>query len=315
MGSVPCTRVGHELVGGQALVEGVMIRQGPRWAAAARRPDGTIATTSRTSVPALAATRSIPVVRGIGALIDSVRIGLDAMRWSREQSADPTDDRVVGGARERLVVGAVVVGVVVAFLVLPIGAAALLRPIVGRGWGAAVTEGVVRLGLFVAYLAMLSRLPGVRRTLGYHGAEHMVIAAHEHGDDRTIDSAWDHSVRHPRCGTDFFLLIFVISIVAFALVGHLPAAALVASRILLAPVIVGVAYEVLRLGGTSSHGGLASALSAPGLFLQRFTTRTPDDAQVAVALAALDELLPPAPPRRPSTSETTANASVGHRIA
>lgn len=120
----------------------------------------------------------------------------------------------------------------------------------------------------------------------------MVIAAHEHGERRDIDSARDHSVRHPRCGTDFFLLIFVISIVAFALVGHLPAAWLVASRIALAPVVVGVAYEILRLGGTSSHDGLAAVLAAPGLFLQRFTTRQPSDAQIAVALAALDELVP-----------------------
>ncbi|HQF95073.1 MAG TPA: DUF1385 domain-containing protein [Microthrixaceae bacterium] len=287
--------MGHELVGGQALVEGVMIRQGPRWAAAARRPDGSIATTTRHAAPAFAATRGIPVVRGIGALVDSVRIGLAAMRWSREETTDPTsaDAAPVGGARERVVVLGVVAGVLAAFLLVPLAIAALARPVVGTGWGAAVVEGLVRLALFVAYLAMLSTLPGVRRTLEYHGAEHMVIAAHEHGEDRTIDSAWDYSVRHPRCGTDFFLLIFVISIVAFALVGHLPAAALVLSRILLAPVVVGVAYEILRLGGTSEHDGLAAALSAPGLFLQRFTTRQPDDAQIAVALAALDELLPP----------------------
>lgn len=272
-----------------------MIRQGPRWAAAARRPDGSIATTTRHAAPAFAATRGIPVVRGIGALVDSVRIGLAAMRWSREETTDPTSAAAapVGGARERVVVLGVVAGVLAAFLLVPLAIAALARPVVGTGWGAAVVEGLVRLALFVAYLAMLSTLPGVRRTLEYHGAEHMVIAAHEHGEDRTIDSAWDYSVRHPRCGTDFFLLIFVISIVAFALVGHLPAAALVLSRILLAPVVVGVAYEILRLGGTSEHDGLAAALSAPGLFLQRFTTRQPDDAQIAVALAALDELLPP----------------------
>lgn len=287
--------VGHELVGGQALVEGVMIRQGPRWAAAARRPDGTIATTSRTTVPAFGPTRGVPILRGMGALVDSLRIGMAAMRWSREESTDPeAGDAPVGGVRERVVVLTVVGGVLAAFLLLPLGAAALARPAVGSGWGAAVVEGLVRLALFVAYLALLSQLPGVRRTLEYHGAEHMVIAAHEHGEARSIDSAWDYSVRHPRCGTDFFLLIFVISIVAFALVGHLPAAALVLSRILLAPVVVGVAYEILRLGGTSHHRGVAAALSAPGLFLQRFTTRRPDDTQIAVALAALDELLPEA---------------------
>lgn len=290
--------MGHELVGGQALVEGVMIRRGPRWAAAARRPDGSIATTSQVAPPALPATRAIPVLRGVGALVDSLRIGLAAMRWSREESLAPSGFDIEGApepvspARERVVVASVVVAVLAVFLLVPLGAAALARPWAGTGWGAATVEGVARLALFVAYLAMLSRLPGVRRTLEYHGAEHMVIAAYEHGEDRTIDSARDYSVRHPRCGTDFFLLIFVISILAFAAVGHLPAAWLVLSRVLLAPVVVGIAYEVLRAGGTSDHAGLAKVLSAPGLFLQRYTTREPSDDQIAVAIAALDVLVP-----------------------
>ena len=291
-------RVAHDLVGGQALVEGVMIRRGEHWAAAARCVDGSIATTARTSAPALAPIRSIPVLRGMGALVDSVRIGLAAMAWSRAVSGPSTGDDPANEATnptsggERLVVLGIVGGVLAAFLLLPLGAAALAEPWVGRGVGAALVEGGARLALFVAYLAMLSRLPGVRRTLEYHGAEHMVIAAYEHSEDRSIDSARDFSVRHPRCGTDFFLLIFVISIVAFALVGHLPAAWLVLSRIALAPVVVGVAYEILRAGGTSTHDGLARALSAPGLFLQRFTTREPSDDQIAVALAALDTLVP-----------------------
>jgi len=292
--------VGHELVGGQALVEGVMIRQGQRWAAAARRPDGTIATVAHEAPLALAPIRGVPLLRGVGALVDSLRIGMAAMRWSREETADPEAPATpVGSVRERLVVVGVVGAVLAAFLLLPLGAAASARPYVGTGWGAAVVEGVVRLLLFVAYLAMLAMLPGIRRTLEYHGAEHMVIAAHEHFEDRSIDGARDYSVRHPRCGTDFFLLIFVISIVAFAAVGHLPAGWLVVSRVLLAPVVVGVAYEVLRLGGTSSHAGLSAVLSTPGLFLQRFTTREPEDAQIAVALAALEELIPA---RRPVTT-------------
>jgi uncharacterized protein YqhQ len=168
--------------------------------------------------------------------------------------------------------------------------ATTLNPLVGAGIGEAVVEGVARLGLFVGYLALLSRLPGVRRTLEYHGAEHMVIAAHEHGEDRTIDSARDYSVRHPRCGTDFFLLIFVISIVVFALVGDLPAVELVLSRVVLAPVVVGVAYEALRAGG--HDGDFARVLAIPGIALQRFTTREPSDDQIAVALAALEELVP-----------------------
>lgn len=283
--SVPCSDMAAELVGGQALIDGVMIRRGTRWAAAVRRPDGTIATTSTDTEHALAALGPVPVLRGVGALVDSVRIGLAAMRWSRTHTS-PEEPH---GPKERAVVALVVTGVVAAFLLVPLGIAALVTPLVGDGFGMAVVEGVVRLALFVAYLAMLSRLPGVRTTLEYHGAEHMVVAGHEHGVPRTVAAARRHSVRHPRCGTDFFLLIFVISIVAFALVGPLPAVALVASRVLLAPVVVGVAYEVLRAGG-AGHSSWSHALAAPGLWLQRFTTREPSDDQIEVAIAALDAL-------------------------
>ena len=288
--------VGHELVGGQALVEGVMIRRGPIWSAAARRADGTITTTIRTVEPALAPIRSIPLLRGSGALIDSISIGAAAMRWSRHESGTGTSAGTSAGpgtadlgssARERVVVAAVVVAVLAAFLFIPLAVAAGAAPVVGRGLGAAAVEGLVRLALFVGYLAGLSRLPGIQRVLEYHGAEHMVIAAYEHQEPPTVASARAHSPRHPRCGTDFFLLIFVISILAFALVGHLPVAWLVASRVLLVPVVVGVAYEVLRFGGTSSHGRMAGWFAAPGLMLQRFTTRQPEDGQIEVALAAL----------------------------
>ena len=281
----------QDLVGGQALIEGVMVRRGPQWAAACRCPDGSIATTLSTSEPALKPIRSIPLLRGMGALVDSLRIGMTAMRWSKEH-AELDDEKPVSPLKERVVVFSVVSAVLAVFLLVPLGAAALLHDAVGDGTGAAIVEGLVRLALFIAYLAMLSRLPGVRRTLEYHGAEHMVIAAHEHGVERGIAPARAFSVRHPRCGTDFFLLIFVISIVAFAVVGALPAVWLIVSRVLLAPVVVGIAYEILRAGGTSHHTRLAAVMSAPGLMLQRFTTREPTDDQIEVALAALETLSP-----------------------
>lgn len=284
--------MGQDLVGGQALVDGVMVRQGEVWSAAVRRADGSIVTTTETTVPALAPIRGVPFIRGIGALVDSIRIGMGAMRWSRSVSEAGTGEVAAGPTpfRERIVVAGVVTGVVAGFLLIPLVIAWAAGPLVGEGLGASATEGVARLGMFVAYLALISRLPGIRRTLEYHGAEHMVIAAYEHSEPPTIASARRYSPRHPRCGTDFFLLIFVLSIVAFALVGELPAVWLVVSRIVLAPVVVGVAYEVLRAGGTSSHAGLASVLSGPGLWLQRFTTREPTDDQIEVALEALSTL-------------------------
>lgn len=279
-----------DLVGGQALVEGVMVRRGDRWGAAARRADGSIATTLQTARLALPRTRRVPVLRGVGALIDSVRIGLSAMEWSRRESAE-SGTSTAPTARERAVVGLVVTGVVSVFLFVPVVAAAAAAPLIGRGVAASVAEGLVRLALFVGYLWLLSGLPGIRRTLEYHGAEHMVIAAYEHGAMPTIDQARCHSPRHPRCGTDFFLLIFAVSIVVFAAVGALPAVWLLISRVALAPVTVGISYEILRIGGGHGHGVLARSMAAPGLFLQRFTTRLPDDAQIEVARAALMALV------------------------
>lgn len=281
-----------DLVGGQALVDGVMIRQGQRWAAAVRTHDGTIATTTRVAAPALAPIRGIPFLRGMGALVDSLRVGMTAMSWSRAETEAASGGSPEGPSmRERVTVVAVVGAVLAAFVVLPLGAAALWTAVGGWSAAAPLIEGVVRLALFVAYLALISALPGIRTTLEYHGAEHMVVAGHEHGAPPTIAGTRAFDIRHPRCGTDLFLLIFVVSIVAFALVGELPAAWLVASRVLLTPVVVGVAYEILRAGGTVASPVAARLLSAPGLALQRFTTAEPSDEQIEVALSALDALL------------------------
>jgi len=271
----------EQLVGGQALIDGVMIRRGQRWAAASRLEDGSLVTAIRTVPLALAPVRGVPVIRGIGALIDSLRVGAAAMRWSGDQRGDSP----VRTTRDRLVVVGVVGIVVATFLLVPLSIGARVSSATGWSWMLGPVEGVVRLGFFVAYLAMLSRLPGVRSTLEYHGAEHMTIAAHEHGRARGVRAVREFSVRHPRCGTDFFLLIFAVSIVVFSLVGTLPAGWLVVSRVLGLPVIVGISYEILRAGGQHS------LLARPGLFLQRFTTAEPTDAQIEVALAALIALL------------------------
>ena len=277
-------------MGGQALVDGVMMRRGDVWAGAVRDPDGEIQTIRRSHRPALPALRRWPLLRGMGALVDSLRLGLTAMRWSRRiTEGDTAEDSTPW--RERLTVLAVVSVVLAAFLLVPLGAAA-----VAVDWGVpsalgALVEGLVRLGLFIAYLAMISRMPGLAATLQYHGAEHMTIAGYEHGAPRTVEATRAHSERHPRCGTDFFLLIFVVSIVVFAVLGELPVTWLVISRIVAAPVIVGISYEILRAAGTSSHAWLARILGAPGLALQRFTTAEPTDDQIDVAIAALETLL------------------------
>jgi len=271
----------EQLVGGQALIDGVMIRRGQRWAAASRLADGTIATHVAVAPLALERLRGVPVLRGVGALVDSLRIGSSAMRWSTDQRGDSP----VRTTRDRLVVAGVVGIVVSTFLLVPLAIGSGVTAATGWSWTLGPVEGVVRLAMFVAYLALLSILPGVRSTLEYHGAEHMTIAAHEHRSACGVAAIRRFSVRHPRCGTDFFLLIFAVSIVVFSLLGALPAGWLVLSRIAGLPLVVGISYEILRAGGQHS------LLARPGLFLQRFTTAEPTDDQIEVALAALLALL------------------------
>lgn len=281
-----------------------MMRRGEWWSAAVRRADGSIATIRATAPPTLPRLATVPVLRGLNALVDSLRIGLRAMAWSREQAESRAST-----AGERFVVGFVVVAVVTAFLWIPLLVAAPVASHLGPLAGS-LTEGVVRLGLFVAYLAAISSMPGIRRTLEYHGAEHMVIAASEHaehdgpasearghvdgsrepGERLNVVAARRHDVRHPRCGTDFFFLMFAMAILVFAAVGDLPLLWLGVSRLVLGPLVVGVSYEVLRWSGVRGDSAFGRWLAAPGLALQRFTTRQPDDSQIEVALSAFHAL-------------------------
>jgi uncharacterized protein YqhQ len=275
----------EDLVGGQAIFEGVMVRQGRRWAAAARRDDGTIAVTDGSVGARAAWWWKVPVLRGALAAADSVKVGLDATRWSQSLTRDEADRTPVG---ERVTAVAIGLAVVALFLLAPTSLAHLA---VGHTWATSLVEGAILLGLFAAYLWLLGRFPSIRRTFGYHGAEHMCVAAWEHHGRVSAESARRHSVRHPRCGTDLLLMVVAVSIVVFHfLPGGLTPAALVA-RLVLLPVVAGVAYELLRLGGTSHSSAVRRVLSAPGLAAQHLTTATPDDGQLEVALAAMSHLM------------------------
>jgi uncharacterized protein YqhQ len=153
----------------------------------------------------------------------------------------------------------------------------------------------VRLLLFTGYLVLIGRSPGIARTFAYHGAEHMVISAHEHGAPMTVDGVRPFSVRHARCGTDFLLLVVVVAIVVFSFVGDASWPVLIATRVLGLPVVAGLAYEVLKLAKRRPDSRLVKVLTAPGLALQAMTTRQPDDAQLEVALAALAAVRQPDP--------------------
>ncbi|MFP5319564.1 MAG: DUF1385 domain-containing protein [Acidimicrobiia bacterium] len=277
-------------LGGQALIEGVMVRAGGRWAAAARRPDGTIVTTEA-EVPGWALSgRGVPVVRGMIALVATIGLGMKALSWSRSVAEEePTPKGTVVAAT--LVSIAVFVSV---FALVPALVARLAADrVAGGGVLFALAEALTRVALFVGYVAAIGRLPGIRRTFEYHGAEHKAIAAQEHGDELTVERVSRYSPLHARCGTDFLVLVAVVAIAAFALVSPESWLLLAASRVLLLPVVAGVAYEVLRVSDRPVPARWLKPLMAPGLAVQGLTTRPPSDDQVEVAIVAVQAAVAP----------------------
>jgi uncharacterized protein YqhQ len=278
-------------VGGQALLEGVMMRAGDRWGAAARRPDGVIVTTGD-AVPSWArATDRVPIVRGAVAMVETIMVGLRALKWSA-QVADPADEAPVSSRSLALTTAVALAVFAAVFAVIP---AAVARGLDLHGVGFAVAEAGVRLGLFAAYLLLMGRSPGIQRTFAYHGAEHMTIAAHEHAADLTVDGVRPFSTRHARCGTDFLLLVVVVAIVVFSFVGDASWPVLIATRVVGLPLVAGLAYEVLKLAKRRPDSRVVAVLTAPGLALQALTTRPPSDDQIEVAIAALAVVLEPVP--------------------
>ncbi len=287
-------------LGGQAVIEGVMMRAGGRWAVAARRPDGRVVT-HRDTVPAWAlALRRVPLARGVVALAATVGLGTRALSWSRNVAEG-------GPPSRRSVIVATLVSVVVFVSVFALAPAAAARRLAGEGPVFAVVEGVARLALFVAYVAAIGRLPGIRRTFEYHGAEHKAIAAQEAGDELTVERVQRYSARHARCGTDFLVLVAVVAVAVFAFVSPESPWALAASRVLLLPVVAGVAYEILRVSDRPAAARWLAPLTAPGLAVQRLTTRPPADDQVEVALVALRAVLGSDDPEHPGQAHQLQN--------
>ena len=290
-------------LGGQAVIEGVMIRAGRRWAVAARRPDGRIAC-HRGVVPRWAgALAKVPVVRGALALVATVSLGMKALSWSREVAEGEGGEQA--SPRSALLAAAASIAILIAlFAVIPAVAARAVTGGHGPVFGA--TEALLRLALFVGYVAAIGRLPGIRRTFEYHGAEHAAVAAYEAGVPLEVATVRRFSPRHARCGTDFLVLVAVVAVAVFALVSPAAWWALLLSRVLLLPGVAGLAYELLRLSGRPGASRWLRPLLAPGMAVQRLTTRPFTDDQVEVALAAVAAALDPeaerptSPPGRPA---------------
>jgi uncharacterized protein YqhQ len=283
-------------IGGQAVLEGVMMRGPSNWSLAVRKPDGEIAQLNRTIDSVMARHRifRLPIIRGVIALGESLAIGFRALAISANYAAqDEGEDEEVSTEIGR--------GALIFAFAIAIGFALLLfkvTPALVTSWlpiettGAfVVVEGLIRVTIFILYLAVISLLPDLRRVFEYHGAEHKAINAYEAGEELEPATVQRFSLIHPRCGTAFLLWVMVIAIFVFAFFGQPAWYWLITSRILLLPVIAGIAYELIRFAGKHTDNRILMTLLAPGLWLQRLTTREPTLDQLEISISALKEVL------------------------
>ena len=284
-------------IGGQAVLEGVMMRGPSNWAVAVRKPNGQIAEVCRPieSVMKRHWFFRLPIVRGVVALGESLAIGFRALSISANYAA-AEDNELAEAEQQELsraaIVFAFLIAIGFAISVFKVGPALLadLLPISSGVWFV-IVEGVIRVTVFVLYLFLISLLPDLRRVFEYHAAEHKAINAYEAGEELEPERVQRFSLIHPRCGTAFLLWVMVIAIFVFAFFGRLPWYWLIATRILLLPVIAGLAYELIRFAGKHTDNRVVMTLLAPGLWLQRLTTREPTLDQLEVSIRALREVL------------------------
>lgn len=294
----------RQSIGGQALIEGIYMRGPERGCMAVRQPDGEIyIETEPVSLPPL---RKIPILRGAASMVDSLLKGYKSLMksadiaFSGEEAGE--ESRFEGWLRKKFgervfngigAVGAVLGGVlsIVLFLIVPTLITGLINRLVPLGGWVAAVEGVLKILIFIGYLALVTRMKDIRRVFEYHGAEHKSVACYETKEELTVENVRKHSRFHPRCGTSFIFLILIVSIVIFSFVPFENTWLRAGVKLLLIPVIMGISYEILRYVGR--HGNrVAKILAAPGMWVQRLTTFEPDDGQMEVAIAALCEVIP-----------------------
>jgi uncharacterized protein YqhQ len=289
--------------GGQAVIEGVMMRGRKSMAVAVRNPQGQIVLHEEPLTAKIYTSRwgQWPFIRGLGLLWDALGLGMRALFWSAEVSAQEEDGEPVSFS------GPVAWTTLATSLLFAVGLFFLLPTLLSRFLAAtvndhplvdAVFEGVIRLVLFVAYLWAIGRIPEIERVFGYHGAEHKTINAYEDQAPLRVADVQRYSVQHTRCGTSFLLYVLVISIVLFAPLTFsgveptwLALLLRLITRLLLVPIVAGIAYEIIRFSTAHQENPLMRWLIAPGLALQKLTTREPDDEMVACAIAALEPVL------------------------
>jgi len=279
------------LYGGQAVIEGVMIRGRRTVALACRKPNGDIYRYREPLRSPLVRSRlaRLPFVRGVVVLWESLDYGIRMLMRSAEVQLDQEEQLGTGG--NTLIMGVALGGALLLFIGVPYLATSLARAVIPSSVVLNVTEGLIRLALLVGYLVAISFLPDVRRVFAYHGAEHMTIHAFEHGDPLTPERIEPYPTAHPRCGTAFLLLVVVVSIAIFAFLPRVNLLVDLVVRLLLVIPVASISYEALRLGAAHERSPLMRLLVVPGLLLQGVTTRRPDARMIEVAVASLEEAI------------------------
>ena len=290
-------------IGGQAVLEGIMMRHGDDYAVAVRKPDGEICVQKEEyhSVIKWKALTKIPFIRGVFNFIDSMVLGIKTLMFSAEFYEDEeevksekelTEEEIAKKEKQEkwmmnVTVAISVVIAVAVFMVLPYFLSLLLKPLMPSYHLRTLVEGFVRIGIFILYIALISRMDDIQRTFMYHGAEHKCINCIEHGLPLTVDNVRISSRQHKRCGTSFLFFVLAISIILLMLIQVESPLMRVIVRIALIPVIAGISYEVLKLAGRSENP-IINLLSRPGLAIQKLTTKEPDDSMIEVAIQAVE---------------------------
>lgn len=267
-----------------------MVRGPHSTTVAVRGPDGVIVTRSELNSAGLAAdVRRVPLLRGIVTLAETLAFGVRSLYWSARVAAGRKDERISGG--EVALAAAAMSGAAVVFIAGPVFLTTWMERIGADSLVISATEGVVRIGMLIGYIAFIGRLPEVQRVFAYHGAEHRTIHAWEHGARLDVDSVRAFRNEHPRCGTAFLLTVAAMSLVVFAVLGSPPLIVRIIERLLLTPIIAGTAYEFLRASQAHDESMFFRWMRMPNLWLQKMTTRDPDDDQIEVAIAALNGVI------------------------
>jgi uncharacterized protein YqhQ len=273
--------------GGQAVIEGVMIRGQNNVTTSVRNPQGKIQTRVKPIGDIFTGkARRFPLIRGILALAETLYLGMDSLSYSASVSDGESDEEISKLSIASMIGFSVLIAIALFFL-LPLIASKPFEGLFGSDIISNVVEGVLRLVIFVLYIFGIGLMSDIRRVYMYHGAEHMTVHAMEKGDPLVVAEIRKYPTAHPRCGTAFLLTVMIIAIIVFTLVPRDPFWMVIISRIVLIPVIASLSYEVIRLSGKYSQNFMVSLIMAPSLWLQKLTTRQPDDAQIEVAISAM----------------------------